>query len=296
MTPRRALLLAAPLLAAPRLGRAAPPRLVVAGGGLAEIVVALGAREALAGVDSTCLFPAALTRLPQIGYLRQLSAEGVLSLRPDLLLLAQEAGPPGVVAQLRAAGLRVVQAGRVQSPEELERAIHLVAGALDREGPGRALAAALAADFAALEATLPRAAPPPRALFLLAAGGGAPMASGRGTAAAAMLHLAGARSAVEGYEGYRPLSAEAALAAAPDWLVAPLHSVEARGGRERFLAQPALSLLPAARQGRFAAFDMLYLLGFGPRAAHAARDLAAALHGEAAVARLPERPWLREAA
>jgi iron complex transport system substrate-binding protein len=126
----------------------------------------------------------------------------------------------------------------VQSPEELERAIHLVAGALDREGPGRALAAALAEDFAALEAALPRAAPPPRALFLLAAGGGAPMASGRGTAAAAMLQLAGARSAVEGDEGYRPLSAEA----------------------------------------------------------HAARDLAAALHGEAAMARLPERPWLREAA
>lgn len=296
MTPRRALLLAAPLLAAPRLSRAAPARLVVAGGGLAEIVVALGAREALVGVDSTSLFPAALTRLPQIGYLRQLSAEGVLSLRPDLLLLAQEAGPPGAVAQLRAAGLRVVQAGRVQSPEELAEAIHLVAGALERRAAGRALAAAVAADFATLEAGLPRAAPSPRALFLLAAGGGAPMASGRGTAAAAMLRLAGARSAVESYEGYRPLGAEAALAAAPDWLVAPAHSVQALGGRERFLAQPALALLPAARQGRLAAFDMLYLLGFGPRTPHAARDLAAALHGEAAVARLPERPWLGEAA
>lgn len=285
------------LLAAPRVARGAGPRLVVAGGGLAEIVVALGAREAIVGADSTSLFPGALRALPQVGYLRSLSAEGVLSLRPELLLLSHEAGPPTAVAQLRAAGVRVVQAGRVQSPEELDAAIRLVATALDRPREGAALAAAVAEDFAALAAALPRGGRPPRALFLLAAGGGgAPMASGRGTAAAAMLELAGAASAINAYDGYRPVTAEAALAAAPDWLVAPSHSVEARGGLERFLAQPQLSLLPAARAGRMAAFDSLYLLGFGPRTPHAARDLAALLHGRAEMARLPERPWLREAA
>jgi iron complex transport system substrate-binding protein len=295
---RRALL-ALPLaaLAAPPIARGASPRLVVAGGGLAEIVVALGAREAIVGADSTSLFPTALRALPQIGYLRNLSAEGVLSLRPELLLLSHEAGPPTAVAQLRAAGVRVAQAGRVQSPAELSAAIHLVAEALDRPREGAALAAAVAEDFAALAAALPRPPRPPRALFLLAAGGGgAPMASGTGTTAAAMLGLAGAVSAITSYEGYRPVTAEAALAAAPDWLVAPSHSVEARGGVERFLAQPQLSLLPAARAGRLASFDSLYLLGFGPRAPHAARDLAALLHGRAEMARLPERPWLRDAA
>jgi iron complex transport system substrate-binding protein len=293
---RRALL-ALPLaaLAAPGLARGATPRLVVAGGGLAEIVVALGARAAIVGADSTSLFPGALRALPQIGYLRSLSAEGVLSLRPELLLLAHEAGPPTAVAQLRAAGVRVAQAGRVQSPAELEAAIRLVAEALGRPDEGAALAAAVAEDFALLAGALPRGTRPPRALFLLAAGGGgAPMASGTGTAAAAMLGLAGAVSAITSYEGYRPVTAEAALAAAPDWLVAPSHSVEARGGIERFLAQPQLSLLQAARAGRMASFDSLYLLGFGPRAPHAARDLAVLLHGRADLARLPERPWLRE--
>ncbi len=300
---RRALL-AAPLLAfAPaRCARAvaAPPRrVVVAGGGLAEIVAALGARGAVVGADSTSLFPRAFRALPQVGYLRNLSAEGVLSLRPDLLLLAHEAGPPPAVAQLRAAGLRIVQAARVQSPGALLAAISLVAEALAREAEGEALRGAVAADFAALEAALatalPRPARSPRVLFVLAAGAGAPMASGTGTAAEAMLRAAGARSAIEAYEGYRAISAEAALAAAPDWIVAPSHTVEGRGGAREFLAQPQLALLPASRSGRFVSLDTLYLLGWGPRAPHAARDLAAALHGaERLGAALPQRPWLRD--
>ncbi len=289
---RRAALALPLLLAAPR-ARAAPLRIVVAGGGIAEIVVALGARPRIVGADSTSLFPTALRGLPQVGYLRNLSAEGVLSLRPDLLLMAHEAGPPPAVAQLRATGIRVVQAPRILSPDALVAAVVLVAAALDAEPAP--LVAALREDFAALADLLPRPARAPRALFLLAAGQGAPMASGTGTAAAAMLGLAGAATAIDAYEGYRAISAEAALLAAPDWLVASSHSVEARGGPGAFLAQPQLALLPAARAGRLAWMDSLYLLGFGPRAAHAARDLAAMLHA-APLPALPERAWLRDAA
>ncbi len=290
---RRALAALSLGLTAPALAQAMP-RVVVAGGGVAEIVCALGARDAIRGADSTSLFPASLRALPQVGYLRNLSAEGVLSLQPDLLLLAHEAGPPPALAQLRAAGVSILRTPRILSPVTLGEAIAVVAEALGRAPRGEALARAVAEDFAALAASLPQA-PPPRALFLLAAGTGAPMASGKGTSAEAMLRLAGARSAIESYEGYRAVSAEAALAAAPEWLVAPSHSVEARGGAAAFLAQPQLALLPAARAGRLVSLDSLYLLGFGPRAPHAARDLAAALHRRPDMAALPDRPWLRDA-
>lgn len=289
---KRRALLALPALAATH-ARAAPARIVVAGGGIAEIAVALGAQPRIIGADSTSLFPTALRALPQVGYLRNLSAEGVLSLRPDLLLLAHEAGPPPAVAQLRASGLRVVRAPRILSPDDLLTAIGVVAAAV--EADAAPLTSALRADFAALSAMLPRPAYSPRALFLLAAGQGAPMASGTGTAAATMLHLAGATTAINAYEGYRAISAEAALLAAPDWVVATSHAVEMRGGAAGFLAQPQIALLPAARAGRLAWMDSLYLLGLGPRTAHAARDLAALLHA-ALLPALPARAWMREGA
>jgi iron complex transport system substrate-binding protein len=281
-------------LALPRAARAAPARIVVAGGGVSEIVVALGAGDRIIGCDSTSLFPAALRQRPQVGYLRNLSAEGVLSLRPDLLLLAHEAGPPPAVAQLRAAGLPVIQAPRILSAAELAEAVAIIGAALRLEAPAASLASAVQEDFAALAGILPRPARPPSAIFLLAAGAGAPMASGSGTAAAAMLDLAGARNVIGSYSGYRPVSPEAALVAAPDWLVASSHSVEARGGADAFLAQPQLALLPAAREKRLVVMDSLYLLGFGPRTAHAARDLAAALHRQPDMQALPARPWLRD--
>lgn len=286
---RRALLvagLAAP--AVPRRRARAALRIVVAGGGLAEMLVALGLESRLVGVDSTALFPARLRALPQIGYLRNLSAEGILSLDPDLLVLAHEAGPPPVVSRLAATGIAIHRAPRVQSPEELLLALHGLAEATGADAT--AVIAALRADLAAVQVALPKPAAPPRALFILAAGG-APQASGTGTAASAMLLLAGARSAIAGYSGYRRLSAEAVLAADPDWLVTTTQAVEARGGIEAFLAEPSLRQLGAARAVRLAAFDALYLLGFGPRLAHAVRDLASRLHGRE-LPSLPMRPWV----
>lgn len=281
-------LLAAGLLAAPAVAHAAPPRIAVAGGGVAEILCALGLEGSLCGADSTAQHPARLRALPQLGYQRALSAEGILSLRPDILVHAHDAGPPAVLAQLRAAGLTLLAVPRIGDADGLIAAVASLGGALGVNSAP--LTSALGADFAALAAMLP-AGPPPRALFLLSAGNGAPQASGRGTAAAAMFDLARIRNVVQGYEGYRPLSPEAALTLGADWLVAPQHSVEARGGAAAFLAQPQLALLPAARAGRLYAQDSLYLLGFGPRSAHAARDMAAALRG-VALPPLPERPWL----
>ena len=281
-------LVPAVLLAAPNLARAAPARIAVAGGGVAEILCALGLEASLCGADSTAQHPARLRGLPQLGYQRALSAEGVLSLRPDLLVHAHDAGPPNVLAQLRGAGLPLLAVPRIGDAAGLSAAVDQLGGALGVDPVP--LTSALRADFAALDAMLPRSTPP-RALFLLSAGNGAPQASGRGTAASAMFDLAGIRNVVQGYEGYRPLSPEGALTLGADWLVAPRHSVEARGGVAAFLAQPQLALLPASRAGRLYTQDSLYLLGFGPRSAHAARELAAALHG-VALPPLPERPWL----
>ena len=193
---------------------------------------------------------------------------------------------PAAVAQLRAAGLRVVQAPRIQSAAALLDAIRLVAEALGREAEGTRLAEAVEADFAALAAALP--AGRPRAIFVLAPGQGAPMLAGTGTAAAAVLRLAGAENVLR-HPGYTPIAAEAVLAARPDWIATGHHAADATDG---FLAQPPFSLLPAARERRVVSMDSAFLLGWGPRAPHAVAALAAALHQRPALAALPARPWL----
>src|SRR5215510_4110890 len=83
-------------------------RVVSIGGDVTEIVYALGAQAQLVGVDQTSVYPDAVHALPQVGYLRNLSAEGIISLKPDLVLAAKAAGPHAVLEQLGDAKIAIV--------------------------------------------------------------------------------------------------------------------------------------------------------------------------------------------
>ncbi len=90
-----------------RAATIAVQRLIALGGAMTEVVYALGAEDLLVATDTTSLYPEAAMRTPKVGYLRQLSAEGLLSLQPDAIVGSSEAGPPIVIEQVRAAGVRV---------------------------------------------------------------------------------------------------------------------------------------------------------------------------------------------
>ncbi len=269
-----------------------PQRIVVAGSGLTEIVHALGAGDRLVGVDTTSLFPARASVLPQIGYLRALSAEGILSLRPNLMLATEEAGPPTVLEQLRGAGLEVLRAREGFEFEAVAARIALVGSALGKESEAAALQAAFLSDIARVQSAIPAAGPKPRVLFLLAAGSAVPMVSGRDTGASAMIAAAGGINAVDAYRGYKPLTPEAFAMAAPDFVLTTEQSLAALGGREALLALPAFAILARSGRVRVLSYDAVYLLGFGPRTAHAMRDLAAEIYPAIRFPQLPHRPWL----
>ncbi len=273
---------AASMTAARPVSGAETPRVITLGGDLTEIVYALGAGSLLAGRDSTSTVPPEATALPDVGYFRNVGAEGVLSLKPTVVLASAGAGPANVLKQIEDAGVTVVRMPETYSGEVLLQKVELAANALEQKEAGAALIARLrqALDDAAAEvAKMPGE---PRALFLLNARDGAPMASGSGTAADAMLKLARAINIFSQYPGYKTISLEAAAAAAPEAIVMMDHTLKALGGVEGVINHPALKLTPAARSRRIIARNGEYLLGFGPRLPEAMKDLAKALREEAA--------------
>jgi iron complex transport system substrate-binding protein len=256
----------------------AADRIVSVGGALTEIVYALGAGAELVGADTTSLYPAAARDLPRVGYMRQLSAEGLLSLAPTLLLITEEAGPPAVLRQIEATGLKTVLLPGGHQPGAVRTRIEGVAKAVGQEARGQALARQVDDDVARITQAL-KGAREPRVLFLLStSGGGAPLASGRNTAADTLIALSGGINAVAGYEGYKPLTPESALTFDPDYILIPTHSMDALGGLKAISAIPGLKDTRAVRENRIVAMDMLTMLGFGPRIAVAMRQLAGALH------------------
>ena len=247
-------------------------RVVSAGGAVTEVVVALGARSRLVGVDVSSTFPADLRALPQVGYVRTLSAEGVLSLRPTLLLTTSEAGPPAAMQQLRESGLRVEAVPATPTVEGAKERVRRVARALGRVREGDALIATMERELQ--ESRAARPARSPRVVFILARGGGSVMVAGRETAADEMIRQAGGVNAVTAWEGYRPLTAEALATAAPDVLLTTTAGLASVGGVDGVRNLPGAALTPAVRDGHVVAMEDLYLLGLGPRVGRAVGELA----------------------
>lgn len=286
-TTRRAWLVGAGAsLAAPAAWATPQQRIVSIGGALTETLYALGAQADLVGADTTSLFPDAARQLPSVGYARALSAEGVLSLRPTLVVASQEAGPPAVLRQIESARVPLALLEADHRFEGVVARTERLTELCGRVEAGRAMVADLQQRWAQAQDQVARRAaggkPAPRVLFVLSHSMAQVRVSGGGTAADAMLRYAGSVNVLASVDGYKPLTPEAAIAAAPDVILATEQGLQAAGGIDGLLKAPGLAQTPAGRARRVVALEALLLLGFGPRLPQAVAALADALHGKAA--------------
>jgi iron complex transport system substrate-binding protein len=255
-------------------------RIISLGGTVTEIVAALGHEGDLVGRDMTSTYPESVMTVPDVGYYRQLAAEGVLSLTPDLILADADAGPPEVVAQLQAAGVTFVQTAPDSGIENIAAKITTIAAALGEEAKGAELVAKVTADLTAVQAEAAAVeGPRKRVVVILAVQGGKIMAAGQETSGELMLALAGAENALQGFTGYKPVTDEALLAAAPDVILMMDRGPADTMSNVDLFALPALKGSPAAANDAVIRMNGVKLLGFGPRTAEAARELLAAFYG-----------------
>ena len=207
---------AVPAWAAPQ---AAPAkRLVSLSGALTEVVYLLNAQGMLVGTDTTSLFPEAAQKTTKVGYVRQLSAEGLLSLKPDAVVGTSEAGPPVVIDQIRQAGVRVALVPARHNWAEVQEKVKVVGRETGRVADADKLLAQLDAQWSAVQAQVAKAARKPRVLFVMSHAG-SPQVSGKGTAANALIQYAGCVNAIDQFDGYKPLTAEALASAAPEVII-----------------------------------------------------------------------------
>lgn len=266
-------------------------RIVPLNGDLAEIVWALGLGGDVVGVDVSATYPPAATGpLPKIGYQRQLSAEGVLSLSPTVIVGSREAGPPEVIEQIRTAGVPVVIINAPETSLDAPAAkIRAVAAALGVPDRGEQLAARTQAEIDAALALAGQAMDAPSVLFLYVRGAGTQMVAGAETSADTLITAAGGVNAAAEADlvGFQPLTAEALAAAQPEVLLLLSAGLESIGGVDGLLQIPGVAQTPAGEARRVLAYDDLYLLGMGPRTGQALGELVTGLHPELAASATP---------
>lgn len=252
-------------------------RILTLGSDVTEIVHALGAGERIVGVDRGSKYPASVAQKPNVGYWRQLAVEGLLALNPDIILAAEDSGPPQAVEVLKSLAIPVVFVPEDNSPQGIARKIALIAAAIDLEDKGREMSATVLDAFQAA-ADLAAGVPPERRKKVVFFHGLARLsAAGSGTAADAIIRYAGGINPMDVVQGYKAASEEKLIEMAPDVI---LMMGDGKGGPtpEQVFGNRALGATPAAANKALIVLDGAYMIGFGPRTADAIRDLAKALY------------------
>jgi iron complex transport system substrate-binding protein len=264
------LLLAGVLMSLSAAARSTYKRIVSLNGTVTEIICALGFEKALAGVDVTSTYPASVKKLPGVGHNRNISAEPVLALQPDLIIATTSFLQPAVIEQFRQTGVKTLVVPQEYSLEGTKKLITAIAHELQAPEKGAALCRQLDQERAALQ--VPRQ--PKKVLFIYARGAGTMMVAGKETPLDKMISLAGAANAAEGFKDFKPLTAEALVAANPDVILMFDTGLQSMGGINGLLKVPGVQQTNAGKQKKVVAMDGQLLSGFGPRVVQAIRDLA----------------------
>ena len=246
-----------------------PQRWVSAGGALSEWVAALGGESKLVGVDTTSQHPASLKALPSIGYQRQLSAEGILSLRPQVLVGTEEMGPPPVLAQIRSAGVQVEMFSARPDLPTLKGNLQHLGALLGSEAKASELFTGYEQALDQQKrwvATAQATNKAPGVLMLLGNAGGKPLIAGKDTAADWVLQQAGGRNLAT-HSGYKPFSVESLAGLSPEVLVFADRALTGEAARAGlFKENPILASTPEAKHARVFELDPTLLVGgLGPR-------------------------------
>ncbi|MFF7193494.1 hemin ABC transporter substrate-binding protein [Streptomyces sp. NPDC008079] len=262
----------------------AADRIVPLTGGLSEIVFTLGLGKNVVARDITATFAQA-AKLPVVTRAHDVSAEGVLSLHPTLVLAEDTTGPAEAIRQIRDAGVPLVVVKTATSLEDVGPRIDAVAAALGVKAAGDTLRARTAQRIDAVRATIPSTSDKPRVAFLYLRGTASVyLIGGRGSGADSLIAAAGGVDAgtASGLDkDFTPITSEALVKAAPDVILVMTKGLDSVGGVSGLEKVPGVAQTPAGLDHRVVAIDDGTLLNFGPRTDSVLRRLTTGIHQKA---------------
>jgi len=223
-------------------------RLVSIGGALTEIIYALNASKKLVGVDTTSLYPEAASKLPNVGYARSLSSEGILALRPTQVIATQDAGPPMVLRQISAAGIPLATLQSHYKFQGVIDRVNKIGDLIYQPEASKALIAQLNLQWLKTQQQVANSqAKNISVLFILSQNPSQLMVAGKKTSAEAVISYAGAHNAISGFNGYKPLTPEAVISANPDIILMTTQGTSAVGGIAGVLNFPGVNKTSAGK-------------------------------------------------
>jgi iron complex transport system substrate-binding protein len=257
----------------------APQRIVSLSGSLTEIVDALGLGANLVAVDVTSDYPTYVKEIPKVSKNRSITAEGIASFRPDIVLGLEGEVSAAVLAQFKTLNISCILFKQEFSEAGLTGLVRKVGQSLNVTTKGNQVADQLSKDLKSAIAK-GKSSKATKMMFVYARGAGAMSVSGSGTAVDAVIKLAGAQNVMKGFTGYKTYNTEALVQANPEVILLFDFGMSSLGGKDAILKLPGVNLTTAGKNKRVIAMDASLLNGFSMRLPQAIQQLHEKLFGK----------------
>ena len=249
-------------------------RIAVAGGSITEILYFLGEESKIIATDSTSTYPAGARLFPSIGYVRGLSAEGILSLKPSLILGEHDMGPEIVINQIENVSVDIRRIPEAHTTKGITDKIFCVAAVLGKSEEARTLVSeSLGQKLELLKNAVDRSSINGKFVIILSIRDGSPIVAGRRTSGDGLLRMVGAANIFSDIDGWKPVSLESIAASNPDFIVVAGRSNDPGRTIEIVKQNAAIKITEAAKRNQILVIDGMALLGFGPRTLNIGLDL-----------------------
>lgn len=254
--------------------QAQPKRIVTLSGSITATVDALGFGKNIVAVDVTSLWPEQIKTLPKVSRNRSVSAEGITSFRPDVVIAPEGDLSKETIAQLKSVGIRVVTVRQHYSAAGALHFIRQIAVVLGVKEKGELLAnkTAVALNLAAKQVKA-SGLKNPKVLFIYARGTGTMSVAGKGSSLDAIIQLAGGRNAIQEFNEFKPYTTEALVKANPDIILMFDFGLSSLGGKADLLRMPGVSFTNAGKHKRIIDMDGPLLVNFSTRLPEAITEL-----------------------
>ena len=248
--------------------------IVVAGGSITEIIYFLNLQNKLVGVDVTSNYPLNAKKLPSIGYIRNLSIEGLLSLKPNLILAEESIGPPIIVKQLNKTSVEFRIIKNNYTIDGINEKFLCISKILDVNINNNIDYKKFVNNVKKLKSFVKNNNKEKKdILLILMMKGTSPIIAGKNTSGHGFIKMIGQNNSMDKVSGWKPVSSEQILIANPNYIIVTKRALKDFTSIEKFLKLPGISSTKAAKNKNVFIKDGMSLLGYGPRTINVAKEI-----------------------
>ena len=244
-----------------------PSRIVSIGSSITEIIYFLNSQDQIIAIDITSNFPEDAKKFPSVGYIRNLSAEGLLSTNPSIIISEDDIGPKNIIKQIQDTKTELRIIPEEQTLNGIIQKIQCVGNIIgQQEEAEKKISSEINPVINKIkEIKREKDLSNIKIMMILSTEGNSTVVAGSNTSGDSFIKMLGATNIFESINGWKAVTAETILLKNPDYIIIPEKDLHKQSNVNTISENVILKETNAGKNNGYIIKDGMAILGYGPR-------------------------------